>query len=60
MSDLVEKVERTAKKLWMRQETISKMDERKKWKNVDNEGGRKNYRRLSNDLKGATEKSKKE
>ena len=41
MSDLVEKVERTAKKLWMRQETISKMDERKKWKNVDNEGGRK-------------------
>jgi len=36
------------------------MDERKKWKNADNEGGRKNYRRLSNDLKGAKDKPKKE
>jgi hypothetical protein len=36
------------------------MDERKKWKNFYNEGGRKNYRRLSNDFKEATDKSKKE
>jgi hypothetical protein len=36
------------------------MDERKKRKNVDYEGGRKNYRKLSNDLKGATEKPVKE
>ena len=35
------------------------MDERKKWKNV-NEEGRKNYRRLRNQLKRATEKTKKE
>ena len=59
-SDLVGKVERIPKKPWIRQETISKMNESKKWKNVSNEGGRKNYRRLSNDVKGATEKSKKE
>jgi hypothetical protein len=58
MSDLVGKVEWTANTPWIRQETISKMDERKKLKNVDNEGGRKNYRRLRNDMKGATEKSK--
>jgi hypothetical protein len=30
---------------------ISKMDERRKWKNVNNEEGRKNNRRLRNELK---------
>jgi hypothetical protein len=37
---------------------ISKMDERRKWKNVNTEEGRRNYRRLRNDLKRATEKAK--
>jgi uncharacterized membrane-anchored protein len=36
------------------------MDERRKWKNVNNEEGRKNYRRLSNELKRATDNAKKE
>ena len=39
---------------------ISKMDERRKWKNVDTEESRKNYRRLRNELKGDTDNSKKE
>jgi hypothetical protein len=39
---------------------ISKMDERRKWKNVNNEEGRRNYRRLRNELKRATDKAKKE
>jgi len=30
---------------------MSKMDERRKWKNVNTEEGRKNYRRLRNELK---------
>jgi hypothetical protein len=30
------------------QEMISKMDERRKWKNLNTEKGRKNYRRLRN------------
>jgi hypothetical protein len=30
------------------------MDERRKWKNVDTEEGRKNYRRLRSELKRAT------
>jgi type I site-specific restriction endonuclease len=46
MSDLVGKVERKARRSWITQEMISKMDERRKWKNVNNEEGRKNYRRL--------------
>ena len=41
------------------QEMISKMDERRKWKNVNTEEGRRNCRRLRNKLKRATEKAKK-
>jgi len=38
---------------------ISKMDERRKWKNVDTEECRKNYRRLRKELKGPTDNAKK-
>jgi hypothetical protein len=59
-SDLVGKVERRARTPWITEEMISKMDERRKWKNDNNEEGRKNYRRLRNKLKRATDKAKKE
>jgi hypothetical protein len=36
----------------------SKMGERRKWKNVNTEEDRRNYRRLRNELKSATEKAK--
>ena len=39
---------------------ISKMDEQRKWKNVNTEEGRRNYGRLRNELKRATENAKKE
>jgi hypothetical protein len=54
LSDLVGKVENRARKPWITQEMISKIDERRKLKNVNTEEGRKNYRRLSNELKRAT------
>jgi len=38
---------------------ISKMDERRKCKNVNTEEGRGNYRRVRNELKRATEKARK-
>jgi hypothetical protein len=60
MSGLVGQVEERARKPWITQEMISNMDERRKWKNVNNEEGRKNYRRLRNKLKRATDKAKKE
>jgi hypothetical protein len=41
MSGLVGKFERRARKQWITQEMISKMDERRKWKNVNNKEGRK-------------------
>ena len=41
-SDLVGKVEKRARKPWIAQEMVSKMGERRKWKNVNNEEGRRN------------------
>jgi hypothetical protein len=48
---LVGKVERSARKPWITHKMINKMDEGRKWKNVNNEEGRKNYRRLREKLK---------
>ena len=55
VSDLDGKVKERARKPWITQETISKMDKRRKWKNVNTEEGKKNYRKLRNELKRATE-----
>ena len=60
VSDLVGKVEKRARKPWITQEIISKLDERRKWKNVNTEEGRKNCRRLRNKLKRATDNAEKE
>ena len=37
---------------------ITKMDERKKWKNVNSEEGRRTYRRLNNQLRCITDRAK--
>ena len=60
ISVLVGKVEKRARKPWITQEMVSKMDGRRKWKNVNTEEGRKNYRMLRNELKRATDNAKKE
>jgi type I site-specific restriction endonuclease len=60
ISDLVGKVEKRARKPRITQEAISKMDERRKWKNVNSDESRKNYRSLRNELKIATNSDKKE
>ena len=60
ISDLVGKVEKRARKQWITPEMIRKMDERRKCKNVNTEEIRKNYRRLTNKLKRATDNAKKE
>jgi len=59
ISDLDGKVERRARKPWISQEMISEMNERRKWENVNTEEGRKNYRKLRNELKRATDNAKK-
>ena len=57
---MVGKVEKRARKPWITQEMIIKMDERRKWKNVNAKEDRKNYRRMRNKLKRATDNAKKE
>jgi hypothetical protein len=54
----VGKVVKRARKLWITQEMISKMYERRKWKSASNEEGRKKDRRLNNELRRATDKAK--
>jgi hypothetical protein len=60
ISDLVGNVEKRAKRPWITQEIISKMDERRKWKIVNTKEGRKDCRRLRNVLKRATDNAQKE
>jgi hypothetical protein len=60
ISDLVGKVEKRAIKPWITQELISKIDEKRKWKNVNTDEGRKNYRKLRNEFKRTTDNAKKE
>jgi hypothetical protein len=59
ISGLGGKVEKRARKPWITQEMISKMDERSKWKNVNTEEGRKSHRRLRNGFKKATDNATK-
>ena len=49
---------RTAKKEWITEEMLNKMDERRKWKNVNTEYGRKEYKRLNNELRRETDRAK--
>jgi hypothetical protein len=56
ISDLVGKVKKRARKPWITQEIIRKMDERRELKNVNTEEGRK----LRNELKRTTDNTKKE
>jgi hypothetical protein len=58
LSDCVGKVEQRTRKPWITQEMISKMDEWRKWKSLNNEERTKNYRRLNNELRRATDKAK--
>jgi len=60
ISDFVGKVEKRARKPWITQEMISKMDGRRKWKNINTEEGKRNYRRLRKELKRTTKKAEKE
>jgi hypothetical protein len=58
--DLVGIVQKRARKPRMTKEMISKMDETRKWKNVNTEEDRKNKRRLRTELKRATNNAKKQ
>jgi hypothetical protein len=58
LEDYTDCVEKRAREPWITQEMISKIDKRRKRKNVNTEEGTRNYRRLRNELERATEKIK--
>ena len=49
---------RAAKKPWVTETMLRKMDERRKWKHVNNEEGKRKYRKLNNELRRETEKAR--
>ena len=49
---------RKAKKPWITQEMLNKMEERRRYKNINSDTGRMNYRRLNNEFRRETEKAK--
>ena len=49
---------RVAKKPWVTNEMLCKMDERRNWKNNESELGKKEYSRLNNQLRRETEKAR--
>ena len=47
-----------ARKPWVTDEMIRKMDERRKWKNVSTDDGVKKYKQLNNELRRETDKAR--
>jgi len=52
------KKKRISKKPWVNEEMVAKMEERRKWKNINTEEGKRNYRKLNNELRRETEKAR--
>jgi endonuclease/exonuclease/phosphatase family metal-dependent hydrolase len=51
---------RTAKKPWVTDKMLQKMDKRRNWKGASTEEGKKTYRRLNNELRRETDKARDE
>ena len=51
-------LEKEAKKPWVTDEMLAKMEQRRKYKSVNNDTGKRMYRKLNNELKRATEKAR--
>jgi hypothetical protein len=49
-----------AKKPWITDQMIEKMDERRKWKSVNTEAGKQKYKQLNNELRRETDKAREE
>src|SRR4029077_1545421 len=48
----------TAKKPWITEGMLERIEERRKWKNINTDEGRKEYRRLNNALRRETDKAR--
>ena len=50
--------QKRAKKSWVTEEMLIKMEERRKWKSINSEEGRRKYRALNNELRRITDKAR--
>lgn len=55
---LGQKTRTSNRKPWVTTEMIDRMEERRRWKNVNSDEGRKKYRELNNQLRRATDKAR--
>jgi len=51
-------VRRKAKKPWVTEEMLEKMEERRKWKRINSNEGKRMYRKLNNELRRATDQAR--
>ena len=51
-------VQKRIRKPWVTQEMLDKMNERRKWKNITSDEGKRQYRKLNNQLRRETDKAK--
>ena len=51
---------REARKSWITQEMLEKMEERRKWKRDESEYGKRQYRKINNELRRTTDKAREE
>ena len=53
------RVSQSIRKEWITENMLKKMEEWRKWKNVETEEGKKRYRKLNNELRRETEEARK-
>ncbi|KAI5738261.1 hypothetical protein M8J77_004739 [Diaphorina citri] len=58
LEDTVGKASRKKKKEWITEEMLDKMEERRRYKNVETTEGRKMYRQINNELRRTTDKAR--
>ena len=54
------KESKNVKKPWVTGKMLEEMEERRKWKNINTEEAKRNYRKLNNELRRETSKAKEE
>uniref|UniRef100_A0A8D8WQA5 Craniofacial development protein 2 n=2 Tax=Cacopsylla melanoneura TaxID=428564 RepID=A0A8D8WQA5_9HEMI len=54
----VGKQSKNARKEWVTQDMLEKMEQRRQWKNVNTDEGRKQYKKMNNELRRETDKAR--
>lgn len=58
LEEKIGRMKRIPRKPWISQAMLDKMEERRRWKNINSEEGRQKYRKLNNELRRETDKAR--